>query len=228
MIPARGGSKRLPGKNTADVGGKPMLVYSIEAAIEAGVFDRVLVSTDDQTIAELAVSCGAITDIRPDHLATDDANLVDVCLDVLERESAAGRDYATLALLYATAPFRTGSDLVAMTRMLDEHDVPGVVAVTRYSHQPQLAVVVEADRISRFLFPGLHEKNAQEFGDIVTSNGSSYLVRTDWFKRTRSLVEPGMLVYRMPLPRSIDLDYAEDLDLIRLIFKAMGQPDHKC
>src|ERR1700686_1928854 len=93
IIPARGGSKRLPRKNIIDFLGKPIIGYTIDAALQSGCFERVVVSTEDDEIAGVAEACGASVDRRAPALATDSAGVVDVCIDFLNREAAAGRNW---------------------------------------------------------------------------------------------------------------------------------------
>ena len=108
VIPARGGSKRLPRKNIVDFFGKPIIAYTIEAALGSGCFSRVLVSTEDSEISDIAIQHGAEVADRPADLAGDSATVVDVCVDILNREAAAGKEYDVLCCLYPAAPHSRG------------------------------------------------------------------------------------------------------------------------
>jgi len=122
IIPARGGSKRLPRKNVADFLGKPIIAYTIEAALACHLFDKVAVSTEDREIADVARRFGASVILRPDALATDQSQVKDVCLHVLEQEAHAGRDYDGFGCLYATAPLRNVADISGTAGLIE----PGV------------------------------------------------------------------------------------------------------
>src|SRR3990167_6850433 len=132
LIPARGGSKRLPRKNTIDFLGKPIISYTIEAALASHLFDRVIVSTEDDTIAEIAAQYHAEVNRRPENLATDQSTVVDVCVDFLSKESKLNHPITTLVVLYATAPMRTVEDIKAVVALLsDKCDF--ALAVTPFS-----------------------------------------------------------------------------------------------
>ena len=111
VIPARGGSKRLPRKNILDFCGQPLIAYSIKAALASKLFQRVVVSTEDDEISAVAKSFGAEVAKRPHGLAMDTSSVLDVCLDLLDRESKQGRKYSVLCCLYATSPLRTVNDI---------------------------------------------------------------------------------------------------------------------
>ena len=123
IIPARGGSKRLPRKNILPFLGRPIIAHTIEAATESGCFTRILVSTEDEEIADAARAAGADIQQRDPSLATDAATLTDVCLDILASEERAGRAFDTFACLYATAPLRRAEDIVAVTALAERTDI---------------------------------------------------------------------------------------------------------
>ncbi len=140
IIPARGGSKRLPRKNVLPFHGKPMIAWTIEAAIAADLFADIVVSTEDDEIAEAAREYGARVMDRSTALAGDDARVVDVCIDVLDREAAAGRDYDHLCCLYATAPLRNADDIRATVEPVLKRKAQFALAAGRYDHPPHQAL----------------------------------------------------------------------------------------
>src|SRR2546421_3954334 len=111
IIPARGGSERLPRKNIVDFLGRPILEYTVEAAKTSGIFTRVVVSTEDREIAEVARHAGAEVHERSNALATDSARVVDVCISLLDDEARSGRAWDFFGCLLATAPMRTADDV---------------------------------------------------------------------------------------------------------------------
>src|SRR5262249_36140797 len=132
LVPARGGSKRIPRKNIRDFAGRPVISYAVEAAIDSGLFDRVVVSTDDPEVAEVARSAGAeVPFIRPAAIADDLTPMVDVVLHALDELELAGSRFDNVCTLLATAPFVRAEDLRSGLRLI-ELGHPGVVAVTEF------------------------------------------------------------------------------------------------
>ena len=143
VIPARGGSKRIPRKNVRDFCGKPIIAYSIEAAMESKLFDEVMVSTDDEEIAEVARAHGASVPFMRSAKTSDDfATTADVLEEVLTEYKARGRSFDALCCLYATAPFVTPARIVEAFALLDT-GVDSVISAVRLSFPPQRAFRVE-------------------------------------------------------------------------------------
>ena len=148
IITARGGSKRIPGKNIKNFCGKPIIAYSISAAIESGAFDVVMVSTDDEKIAEIAREAGAeIPFFRSDETAGDYATTDQVIAEVLNTYKEKGRNFDKFCCIYPTAPFITGDRLKEAMVKLDEHE--SVTPVCQFSYPPQRGFVVENGRLVR-------------------------------------------------------------------------------
>jgi len=216
IIPARGGSKRLPRKNLAEFRGRPIIAWTIDAALGCGRFERVLVSTEDAEIATAARAAGAEISERPGRLATDKASLIDVGLDVLDREEDEGRYYDVLSFLYATAPMRTDDDIKAVFDLLEPGVCDFAMAVTRYTHPPHQALIANSDGSLSPLWPELVECSAAEIGTLCVDNGSTYAVTVPAFRKYRTFYGPGLRSWQMPFTRSIDIDETGDLELARL------------
>ena len=131
IIPARGGSKRLPRKNIADFHGKPLIQWTIEAAQKSGCFSEIIVSTDDEEIAAVAAKCWAKVERRSVELATDEARVVDVCLDILAK-----RGHTSFACLYATAPLRNSEDICGTVRLVKPFRCDFAMAVAPFEASP--------------------------------------------------------------------------------------------
>jgi len=213
IIPARGGSKRLPRKNIADFLGRPIIAYTIDAAKDSGCFDRIVVSTEDPEIAEIACNCGALVDRRAPELATDVVGLVDVCFDFLDREQRAGRDWQKMACLYATAPLRTASDVRATMALLEKGRCEFAMAVTPYDLQPHVALKLDAGGQLTPMWPELLVYRANDLPALRAGNGSTYTVFVEAFRRHRDFYGPSLRGYEMPRERSIDIDTPYDLEL---------------
>ena len=138
IIPARGGSKRIPRKNIRDFLGKPIIAYSIEAALESGLFDVVMVSTDDEEIADVAKKYGAeIPFMRSRKLSDDYATTDEVVLEVLSEYENKGRSFDTIACIYATAPFVTPQNLIKAMKLMEKFRPAQVMPMAKYSYPPQ-------------------------------------------------------------------------------------------
>ncbi len=215
LIPARGGSKRLPRKNVLDFLGKPIMAWTIEAALETGLFERVVVSTEDDEIAAIGQKFGAEIDRRDPSLATDQARVVDVCLDFLNREEEQGRIYDVLCCLYATAPLRNAADIAATLALLS----PGVCdfskAVTHYGMPPHQALKLGEDGSVTPMWPDLVNERESDIGELVVDNGSTYTVSVPAFRQEKGFYGPGLRAHIMPRTRSQDIDEALDLEIAK-------------
>ena len=212
IIPARGGSKRLPRKNVVDFLGRPIIACTIEAAMQSDCFASVVVSTEDDEIAAVAERFGARVDHRSPELATDTTILVDVCTDFLQREAAAGRPWTVMACLYATAPLRNADDIRATMALLEPGQCDFAMAVTSYDHYPYQALKFGSDAALTPMWPDLVTRRASELPTLRAGNGSTYVVNVEAFRRHRSFYGPGLRGHDMPRQRSIDIDTDADLE----------------
>lgn len=213
VIPARGGSKRLPRKNIIDFLGRPIIAYTLDAAVSAGVFDRVLVSTDDDEIADVVRRLGGEVDRRPAALGGDEVGVAAVCREVLERLAAAGEHYATISVLYATAPLRNADDVRATWRLLKPSVCDYAMAVTEFSQPVHQALSPSQDGALAPVFQDLVKRRRSDVGRYYAGNGSTYAVNCDVFLRTGSFYGPRLFGHVMPMERSIDIDTREDYEL---------------
>lgn len=211
IIPARGGSKRLPRKNIADFHGRPVIAYTIEAAQRSGCFGRVVVSTEDAEIAEVAARFGAEIERRSPQLATDEARVLDVCLDLLSTEEGRGRRWSRMACLYATAPMRDEADIRSTVSLVEPGRHDFAMAVVRFALPPHQALKLSPDGGLAPMWPDLIEKRSSDIPTLVVDNGSTYAVGVEAFRARRTFYGPGLRGHEMPRPRSIDIDTEDDL-----------------
>lgn len=221
IIPARGGSKRLPRKNVADFLGRPIIAHTIAAALDSGLFERVLVSTEDEEIAAIASQCGAQVLRRPAQLATDTAGVLDVCLHALEEEERQGRAYDALCCLYATAPLRTAEDIRATMAPVLAGECDFCAAVCSYGLPPYQAMLADSDGTLSYRWPEFARKRSQELPELVVDNGSTYAAAVSALRRERTFMGPGLRGHHMPRLRSVDIDTREDLDFALLAAKEL-------
>lgn len=213
IIPARGGSKRLPRKNILPFKGKPLLLWTCEAAKASGCFDRIIVSSDDPEIADIAGHAGYEVDVRPAHLGTDTASCADVCLELLDRLEATGSVYDQLCCLYATAPLRTAQDIRQVMALMGP-ETDAAYAICTYSHPPVQMLFEDKDGFLQSAFPLLINKKSQEIPLPLIDNGSTYVITARALRKYHTFHPPKIKGHRMPFLRSIDIDTAEDFALL--------------
>ncbi len=221
IIPARGGSKRVPRKNAADFLGRPILAWTVNAALESGLFDRVVVSTEDEEIGALAKAAGAELDVRRPELATDTATVAQVCTDFLDRQEAAGLDYDRFCCLYATAPLRTAEDIRQVMALLEPGVCDWALAACGFDLPVSQALHRRTDGFWEPRWPDLYEKPSREQEELLVDNGSTYAVTVSGF-REHGFVGPGLRLHVMPRSRSVDIDEPEDLELARYYGERYG------
>ncbi|MBR5597790.1 MAG: pseudaminic acid cytidylyltransferase [Lachnospiraceae bacterium] len=177
LITARGGSKRIPRKNIKEFCGKPILFYSIEAAINSGVFDEVMVSTDDMEIAELAKKAGAkVPFMRSADTSNDYASTDEVIMEVLKEYEKLGITFESFCCIYPTAPFITGERLKEAMELLEQAD--SVMPVVPFSYPPQRGLIVNEEGYVARQFPEYATARSQDLQKIYHDCGQFYACRT--------------------------------------------------
>lgn len=214
IIPARGGSKRLPRKNILDFNGKPLICWSIDVAKKCGLFDSVVVSTEDNEIGEIAERNGASWHKREQNLATDTASVVDVCLDVLNsmKWSAHSR-FETMVCLYATSPLRTENDIVSSVSTLENEKLDSVITVTDYYYSPFEALHVKDDGSASLMWPDYVAKTRFELPRAKVDAGSVYAVSVESFLTNADFYAGKLKVIELPRQRAVDIDDQDGYDL---------------
>lgn len=217
VIPARGGSKRVPRKNIRPIGGLPLIAHSIRAARNSGCFSRVVVSTDDEEIAGIARQHGAETPfVRGAELANDTAGTAEVVSDAIRRLGA--QDVEFTCCLYPTAPLITGADLSASLAMLAASAAPGLLPVTEFDFHPLRALHLDAGGAVSFAHPQYELTRSQDLPLLLHDAGAFYWLRTRDFLSGGRIVGPGTLGWPIPRTRAIDIDTEEDFRLARILF----------
>ncbi len=222
IIPARGGSKRLPGKNTLDFRGQPIIAHTINAALQSGCFDKIIVSTEDEHIAEVALRFGSEVLKRSPELASDTARVVDVCSRVIEDERSRGRDYEAMCCLYATSPLRNAEDIRNTVALLQPGECDFAMAITRYYYSPHQALRPDSRGYLQPVWPTMINLQSQAAGEMLVDNGSTYAVVVSAFLREKSFYGPDLRGYVMPRQRSVDIDDLQDFELAELYAEKIG------
>jgi CMP-N,N'-diacetyllegionaminic acid synthase len=221
IIPARGGSKRLPGKNILDFAGKPLIAWTIDAALKSKYINNIIVSTDDAQIASIAKEYGAkVPFLRPDNLASDEATTIDVVLDLLSRIS---EKYKYIALLQPTSPLRTYQHIDESVEQLGDKD--SVVSVVKTEHPLEWCNTLPSDKnLDNFIDDSVRNKRSQDLPDRYRINGAIYIVKTDVLLRVKSfLLEKGAVAYVMDRDSSIDIDHKQDFIIALMNFIGLDE-----
>ena len=219
IVTARGGSKGIPRKNVLPVAGKPLIAWTIEAALASGRLDRVILSTDDEEIAEAGRRFGAeVPFMRPAALAGDNTSSIAVmehALDWLEQDSGLP-DY--ILLLQPTSPLRTAADINNAITLASERNSDAVVSVSECSPHPLLARTIRKDgTLEELLRAEDGYQRRQDLPPAYAINGAIYLNRPGSLRTTRSFIPRGTHAYVMPPERSIDVDTPWELSLADLL-----------
>ncbi len=214
LIPARGGSKGVLRKNLVVFAGKPLLVWTCEAALAASSLDAVVLSTDDPEIAACGEAAGVHVPFRrAAELAADDTPTLDVVRDALERLAAAGETYDAVCVLQPTNPLRRPEDIDAAVLQLEREGVDAVVSVAPvpHEHHPFWTYVLDDQGLLRKAVEGEVIPRRQELPQAWFREGSIYLVRTSVVLEQRSLYGERCSAYRIPAERSGGIDSMDDL-----------------
>ena len=216
MITARGGSKRIPRKNIKDFCGRPILAYSIEAALGSGVFDTVMVYTEDEEIAEIARHLGAeVPFFRSGETAGDFASTADVILEVILEYGKIGQSYDMLCCIYPTAPFLTGDRLREAMELLEKSGADCVQPVVRFSFPPQRCLIEENGQL-KFKWPEYRNARSQDLEPFYHDAGQFYCLNTESFLRQRVLVMEKTVPLILPEMEVQDIDTKQDWRLAEI------------
>ena len=221
IITARGGSKRIPRKNIKEFCGKPILAYSIEAAIETGIFDTIMVSTDDEEIARIAMDYGAqVPFYRSEKTANDFATTNDVLLEVLEEYEKRGEVFDIGCCIYPTAPFITAERLKEAVEQLEASSAETLIPVVGFSYPPQRAMVVENDRLV-FKYPQYIDSRSQDLEKHYHDVGQFYVFKTKPFQKNRKLMLGDILPLVISEMEVQDIDTQTDWEIAEMKYQIL-------
>ena len=221
IITARGGSKRIPRKNIKDFYGRPIISYSIAAALDSSIFDEVMVSTDDEEIADIARECGAnVPFLRSEKTSTDTASTKDVLLEVLGEYEKRGKTFDRMCCIYPTAPFITGEKIVSAMNLLMDKRVQQVVPVVAYSYPPQRSQQIDDKGLLNYRFPEYVLTRSQDVEPWYHDAGQFYC-----YDIKKYIACEGMCTENIPLIISElevqDIDNETDWKLAEMKYKMM-------
>ena len=222
IIPARGGSKRIPRKNIKLFCAKPMIAWSIEAALQSGCFDQVIVSTDDQEIAEVARQYGAtVPFMRPAELSDDHTGTVPVIQHAIEWVNAQGQPVEQACCLYATAPFVSAEDINRGLDILNATQSDYAFSVTSYAFPIQRAIRLNDEGRVQMFNPEHFNTRSQDLEEAFHDAGQFYWGTADAWLKGRMIFGAGSAPVPLPRHRVQDIDTPEDWVRAEWLFKAM-------
>ena len=216
LIPARGGSKGIPRKNIKLIAGKPLIVWTIEAALRSSMLSAVVVSTDDPEIADVARRAGAqVPFMRPPELAQDQTPGLDPVLHALDQLP----QYDSVLLLQPTSPMRTTQDIDGCLNFVSVNEFPSVVSVTEADTHPYWAYRLNSDKTMVRFVDAAPVARRQDLPSAFALNGAMYFARANWLRRSGGLVGAETVAYVMSKENSVDLDTPLDWKFAELLLK---------
>lgn len=220
IITARGGSKRIPRKNIKKFCGKPILHYSIQAALDAGIFDEVMVSTDDEEIAEIAKAAGArVPFFRSEQTANDFASTDDVIMEVLSEYQKRGEVFDAFCCIYPTAPFLNGQRLKEAMALLDTAD--SVMPIVPFSYPPQRGLIINEKGLVARQFPEYATARSQDLPKVYHDCGQFYACRTKPFLEAGTTDVENLVPLILSEMEVQDIDTLEDWEIAEIKYRRL-------
>ena len=223
VIPARGGSKRIPRKNIKQFAGQPIIAWSISAAKKSGCFDRIIVSTDDEEIADVARACGAeVPFIRPSELSNDQATTIPVISHAINWQNSNGEKVSEACCIYATAPFVSSEDLKRGLDVLIDSSADYAFSVTSYAFPIQRAIRITTNQRVEMFNSEFYETRSQDLEESWHDAGQFYWGRAASWLNCLPLFGQHSAPVILPRYRVQDIDTLEDWERAELMYRAMN------
>ena len=221
IITARGGSKRIPKKNIKLLLGKPIISYSIQYAIDSGLFEEVMVSTDDIEIAEIAKQYGAsVPFLRSEETSNDFATTEDVLIEVLECYEKKNLYFDYVCCIYPTAPFVTADKLIKAFELLVNNDCDSVIPVVPFSYPPQRGFI-KKNLYLKYQYPKFSKSRSQDLETIYHDAGQFYFCKTKALKTEKDVLTKRTIPLLLPETEVQDIDNYSDWVIAEIKYKRM-------
>lgn len=219
IIPARGGSKRIPHKNITEFCGKPMIAWTIQAAKDSGLFDRVLVSTDDQRIAEVSKTWGAEVPFLRASFADDHTPVSEATASALQQAMNHWQEsYASVTQLMANCPLRTADDITQAVTQFEAQDRSFQISCFKYGWMnPWWAVKLGPEGHPERLFPETAGQRSQDLPELFCPTGAIWIARADVFLETKTFYGPNHVFEAMSWESAVDIDDYDDLRFAEML-----------
>lgn len=223
IITARGGSKRIPKKNIKEFCGKPIIAYSIRAALDSGIFDEVMVSTDSEEIAEIARAYGAkVPFMRSAKTSDDFATTADVLMEVLERYQEMGRTFDVMSCIYPTAPFVTPQKLQSAYDTLTKEQAVMAMPVVAFSYPPQRSYVLNGNMLE-MKWKENYNKRSQDLEKMYHDAGQFYMYQVEAFVRLKGQMTESIVPVIIDEMEVQDIDNESDWKLAEQKYRLMTE-----
>jgi N-acylneuraminate cytidylyltransferase len=221
VIPARGGSRRIPRKNVRELGGRPLIAYTIVAAQESGLFERILVSTDSSDIAEVATRYGAEVPFERDPRLADDLTPISVVtLDALQRIDPGGRMYTQVCQLMANCPLRTAADIISSYEQFGSGRTESQLSVVRFGWQNPWWAMRRTEQFGlEPLFEDALVRRSQDLPPLYCPTGAVWWGLVDALRRHGTFYMPGRTGWEIPWDRGIDIDTEDDWAVAEVLLR---------
>jgi len=219
LIPARGGSKRIPKKNIRLLAGKPLIAYSIEAALKSKYINRVIVSTDDREISKISKKYGAEVIKRPSELAKDDSLTVDAIKHAIKILKKNKYFPDIIVLLQPTSPLRNTEDIEKSVELFLNNECKSVISVCEYKESPYWSLTIEENYAKPVFGWDYFFKRSQDLPKIYTLNGAIFITTVKNLFKYNGFFNDKIIIYIMPADRSIDIDEEIDFKFAELLLK---------
>ncbi|NLY76513.1 MAG: acylneuraminate cytidylyltransferase family protein [Tissierellia bacterium] len=217
VIPARGGSKGIPRKNIIKINGKPLIQYTIDAAKGSKYLDRIIVSTEDVEIANIAAECGAeVPFLRPKELATDETRTIDVLLDTIKKLRFLGYEYDYIVLLQPTQPLRESFHIDEAIEKIVDAKAESLISVSEVKEHPILMKIIDENNETKSLLGCSSDVRRQDFQKVYKVNGAIYINKINNNFNENTSLNDNKLAYIMDKKYDLDIDEPEDLELFKL------------
>ncbi len=221
IITARGGSKRIPRKNIKNFCGKPIIEYSIAAALASGIFDEVMVSTEDQEIAQISIKSGAkVPFLRSAATANDYSTTAEVLTEVIQSYLKIGRSFARACCIYPTAPFVTPEKLRAAMALLQEGHTEVVIPVTPFSFSPLRAMIIRQNKL-QYCHPEYADSRSQDLEIMYHDCGQFYCFKPDVLLRKKRLLTDSVKALIVPEQEVQDIDTLQDWEIAEIKYQRL-------
>ena len=222
IIPARGGSKRIPKKNIKDFLGKPIIAYSIETALKSGLFSEIMVSTDDKEIAETAMKYGAkVPFFRSKEKSNDFSGLAEVVIEVLEKYKESGQDFDNVCCILATAPFISKDDITESFTNLRKSNFDSIFPIVKYSFPIQRAMQFTNNNIE-MIWPENMIKRSQDLESSFHDAGLFYWIKSNIVIEKKTLWTNNTTAIEISEQKAQDIDTIDDWEIAEMKYKIIN------
>lgn len=220
IVTARGGSKRIPKKNIKGFCGKPIIAYSIEAALTSGVFEEVMVSTDSEEIAEIALKYGAsVPFMRSADTSGDYSTTEDVIIEVVNNYKNTGKEFKYACCLYPTAPFVTAKLINDAMRIMQADNPAAVIPVVQFSYPPQRCLIIDDNGFAKFKYPEYTTTRSQDLEKQYHDVGQFYIYNIEKLIALNGIISDDFKPIIISELNAQDIDTEEDWKLAELKYK---------